>query len=100
MKSKLFHDILRDKGSRKYSITKTLALLFSAVLTVYIGWVGIYQGVEVDHVLIGELIATVLTLTGFKNNFGINTSRKTDTSQTQASLTRTVDDTDEDEATF
>ena len=67
---KFIKDILRDKGSDKYSITKTLALMFSLLLIVYISFVT-YKGGIYDQFLIGQLLLTILTLTGFKNSFGI-----------------------------
>jgi hypothetical protein len=68
---KFIHDILRDKGSEKFSITKVLALLFAIIMVIYICFVT-YKGGEYDQFLIGQLLLAILTLTGFKNNFGIN----------------------------
>jgi len=68
---KFITDILRDKYSSKYSITKVLALLFSIVLVVYVCFIT-YIGGEYDQYLIGQLLLAILTLTGFKNNFGVN----------------------------
>jgi hypothetical protein len=67
--SKLTNDILKDKGSDKYSITKTIALLSFFLLYIIIGF-GIYIMVkkqEVDYFLIGEIMFFILTLLGFKN---------------------------------
>lgn len=66
---KLINNILRDKNSEKYSITKTIALL-SFILLAVIVLVALYimiDNKEIDHFLIGELIIFILTLLGFKN---------------------------------
>jgi len=69
---RVFHDILRDTNSVKYSMTKFAALvgLFALSITVIMGVLIMWQQKEVDHVLIVELIGFVLTLLGFKNSFG------------------------------
>jgi ABC-type multidrug transport system fused ATPase/permease subunit len=62
-------DILRDKDSDKFGITKTIALL-SFILLAIIIVIGLYTMVsnkEVDHFLVGELMFFILTLLGFKN---------------------------------
>ena len=69
IKRNLFRDILRDTNSVKYSMTKvaaftTLLMLVAAVST---GIAIMIIEKEVDHILIGELIALLLTLLGFKN---------------------------------
>jgi hypothetical protein len=66
---KLLNDILKDKGSDKFSITKTIALLSFLLLGVII-MIGLYVMInkgEVDHFLVGELMFFILTLLGFKN---------------------------------
>lgn len=69
IKRNLFRDVLRDTNSRKYSMTKlaaftSLLMLIAAVAT----GIGIMiSKSEIDHILIGELIALLLTLLGFKN---------------------------------
>ena len=68
---KFITDILRDKNSTKYSITKAIAVLMTIVLVVYIGLTS-YRGGEFDQFLIGQMIVMILTLTGFKNNFGVS----------------------------
>lgn len=68
---KFITDILRDKNSTKYSITKAIAVLMTLVLVTYIGLTS-YRGGEFDQFLIGQMIVMILTLTGFKNNFGIS----------------------------
>lgn len=77
---KFIHDILRDKGSEKFSITKVLALLFALVMVGYICFVT-YKGGEYDQFLIGQLLLAILTLTGFKNSFGINKLQKNNENQ-------------------
>lgn len=74
---KFIYDILRDKGSDKFSITKTIALAITIVLISYIFFTT-YKGGSVDQFLIGQLILMILTLTGFKNSFGINKLQKKD----------------------
>lgn len=68
-KRNFFRDILRDTNSKKYSMTKTtglvtLIILILASLTVL--WIMIVEK-KIDHFFIGELIALLLTLLGFKN---------------------------------
>lgn len=69
MKRNLFRDVLRDTNSRKYSMTKLAAftslLMLIAAVSAAIAVMIIDK--EVDHILIGELIALLLTLLGFKN---------------------------------
>jgi hypothetical protein len=79
VKRNLFRDILRDKNSLKYSMTKFAA--FNALILLNISVVvGVYIMIvskQVDHILIGELIALLLTLLGFKNlNDKKNTENK------------------------
>lgn len=67
--SKLINDILRDKDSTKYSVTKTIALSSFILLSIIIV-TALYimiKNEEIDHFLIGELIFFILTLLGFKN---------------------------------
>ena len=66
---KFIKDILRDKNSRKYSITKSLAVLFAIAFVVLL-FIGVLFNKPVDHILMGEILIAILTLTGFKNNFG------------------------------
>lgn len=67
--SKLMYDILRDRSSKKYSITKTIALLSFMLLVVVIIFATyiMIQKKEIDYFLIGELMFFILTLLGFKN---------------------------------
>jgi hypothetical protein len=78
--SKLINDILRDTGSTKYSVTKTIALSSFILLSIII-LIGLYimiKNSEIDHFLIGELIFFILTLLGFKNfrRLGYNKKEK------------------------
>jgi len=69
IKRTLFRDILRDKNSKKYSMTKVAALvtIFLIFLATSVAlWIMI-DSKEIDYVLIGELIALLLTLLGYKN---------------------------------
>lgn len=93
--SKFFKDILRDKNSTKYSITKSLAVLF-AIAFVILLFIGVIFNKEIDHILMGEILIAILTLTGFKNNFGF--SNKTPLPVDNKPLP-TNDDTN-DEASF
>lgn len=75
---KLINDILRDKDSVKYSVTKTIALSSFFLLSIII-CIGLYimiKNNEIDHFLIGELIFFILTLLGFKNFRRPNTTPK------------------------
>jgi len=74
---RVFYDILRDNNSDKYSMTKfaTLAILIVLLSTVGISLTIMWQKKEIDHVLIGELIGLILTLLGFKNNFGFSSTK-------------------------
>lgn len=62
-------DILRDKNSKKYSMTKVAALIILILLSFGFGagiWIMIKNN-EIDYFLIGELIALLLALLGYKN---------------------------------
>lgn len=69
LKRNLFRDILRDTNSRKYSMTKVtgLVVLILLIIAVGIAIAIMFIEKEIDHILIGELIALLLTLLGFKN---------------------------------
>jgi hypothetical protein len=69
IKRNLFRDILRDTNSRKYSMTKLAAFTSLILLVIAVGAaIGIMISTgTIDHILIGELIALLLTLLGFKN---------------------------------
>ena len=67
--SKFIKDILRDKNSRKYSITKSIAVLLTITFVVLIT-IGVIWEKPIDLILMGQILIAMLTLTGFKNNFG------------------------------
>ena len=69
MKNKFFYDILRDKGSKKYSITKVSALIVLFIIVVY-GITGIVIMIikkQIDHLFFAEFSALILVLLGYKN---------------------------------
>jgi len=76
---RIFHDILRDNNSTKYSMTKFAVLmgLITLIATFVTSLVIMWKTKEIDHVLFGELIGFILTLLGFKNSFGFNSANKT-----------------------
>jgi len=67
--STFLYDILREKHSRKFSTTKSVALAatFHLFIGFIVGLVIMYKNQEIDHVLIGEMSALVLILLGYKN---------------------------------
>lgn len=69
IKRNFFRDILRDTNSKKYSLTKTAGLttliIFLAACSASL-YIMIVEK-EIDHIFIGEIIALLLTLLGFKN---------------------------------
>lgn len=73
---KFFYDILRDRGSSKYSITKFLALIFSLFLISYLSFELFFVKNVVDHTLVAELLAIITGLVGLKNSWGVNKSKK------------------------
>jgi hypothetical protein len=79
---KLFKDILRDKGSSKYSITKFLAVVFSTFLLSYLGYYLFWLKTETDHALVIELLGFIAALLGFKNNWGVKKEVSADGSKT------------------
>lgn len=70
-------DILTDRTTNRYSMTKFGALigLILFVVIVIISLLIMIANAEIDHVLVVEVIGFVLTLMGFKNNFGVSTDR-------------------------
>ena len=69
IKRNLFRDVLRDTNSKKYSMTKLAAFSSLLMLIAAVGSAIAIMIIEkdIDHILIGELIALLLTLLGFKN---------------------------------
>jgi hypothetical protein len=98
---RFFYDILRDKGSTKFSITKFLAF---ATFTFFLGYMAIYLlwlKEPIDHTLIIELIGFMLTLLGFKNGWGINKTKKPEETISITTFEASpMDSKDEDEALF
>ena len=82
---RFFYDILRDKGSKKISITKTLALLMSIVLSIYLIYYLIWLKKSIDHTLVIEMIGFICALVGLKNNWGVSrsTKKENDSSMTE-----------------
>jgi hypothetical protein len=87
---RFFFDILRDNNSSRYSITKFAALvgLILMTATVVMGLMLMWKTKVVDHVFFLELIGFILTLLGFKNNFGFRATNPTQ----QPVVAPTVDD--------
>ena len=70
MRRNFIRDILRDTDSKKFSTTKFAAVITLFLLTASVGssiWIMIVNK-EIDHIVIGELIALLLTLLGYKNS--------------------------------
>ena len=69
IKRNLFRDVLRDTNSKKYSMTKLAAFTSLLMLVAAVSSAIAIMIIEkdIDHILIGELIALLLTLLGFKN---------------------------------
>ena len=67
---KFFYDILRDKGSLKFSITKTLALSTFLFTIIYLTFYLLWLKQPIDHTLVIELIGFTGALVGLKNNWG------------------------------
>jgi hypothetical protein len=96
---KFIQDILRDKNSTKYSITKSIAVLITIVLVAYIGF-ATYMKLAYDQFLIGQLIVMILTLTGFKNNFGISKLQSKKEEESEVVLDMKTEADIKDEAEF
>lgn len=74
---RIFYDILRDTNSKKYSMTKFAALfgLIALMATITMSLIIMWNKKEIDHILLIQVIGFVLTVLGFKNNFGINLTK-------------------------
>lgn len=81
-------DITRDKGSDKTSITKVIGLSGSFMVFVLFGtsMFIMWEKQTIDHILVGEMMGFVLTLLGFKNNFGFKKSEKKTTDGSESKL--------------
>ena len=53
---RFFYDILRDKGSTKFSITKVLALVTFIFMIVYLSMYLFFLKIGIDHTLLIEII--------------------------------------------
>ena len=75
-KYNFLYDILTDRNTNRYSMTKfgSLIGLLLFVVIVIVSLAIMVVNAEIDHVLIVEVIGFVLTLMGFKNNFGFSTN--------------------------
>ena len=97
---RFFYDILRDKGSTKFSITKFLAfatfIFFLGYMAIYLLWLK----EPIDHTLIIELIGFMLTLLGFKNGWGVSKVKKGIDVSTTTTFKAEPMDSKEDEALF
>jgi hypothetical protein len=73
---RILFDFLRDINKSKYSLTKFAALIGIALLIpiVIISLLVMWKNKVIDHVLIIEIVGFILTLLGFKNGFGFNSS--------------------------
>lgn len=76
---KIFYDMLRDPNSDKYSMTRIASFigLILLTITVIMSLIVMWKNKVIDHVLLVELIGFILTLLGFKNSFGFNTTGNT-----------------------
>jgi len=99
---KFFFDILRDKGSQKFSITKVLALTMSVFFVSYLVYYLIILKEDVDHTLVIEMIGFISALVGMKNGWGINRKGDTTTSNINkdAIVEPKANDSINDEAVF
>jgi hypothetical protein len=88
--TKLLFDLLLDRGSSKFSITKFLAMTSFFMYIIYLGY-GLHimhHKQEFDHVLFGELSFFILTLLGFKTfKKEPNASSNADTKEIHSSKT-------------
>lgn len=68
-KTSFFVDILRDKNSKKYSLTKLSGFiaLIIFVLTCLVSLYLMYESNKIDYIFIGEIIGFTLVTLGFKN---------------------------------
>ena len=98
---RFFYDILRDKGSLKFSITKVIAFSTFLFFVGYMGYYLLWLAKDIDHTLIIELIGFMLTLLGFKNGWGISKSKNpTETTSVTTFEATPMDSKSEDEGTF
>lgn len=93
IKRNLFRDVLRDTNSKKYSLTKVAGfstlLIFIAASFTALAIMVVER--EIDHVFIGEIIALLLTLLGFKNFKGNFNKTSVETETIKKTTTKSVD---------
>jgi hypothetical protein len=67
-----------------------------------VGYIGFatYMQLQYDQFLIGQLIVMILTLTGFKNNFGISKLQSKKEDKSEVVLDVKTEPVKEDEAEF
>lgn len=98
--NKFLADILRDKGSTKFGITKFLALLTFIFMILYLGiYLFIFQK-EVDSTIFLELLGFEITLLGLKNNWGMKDKPSQSPQVENIILEKKVDIHSEDEGSF
>ena len=98
--SKFLTDILRDKGSLKFSITKIIALITFLFFIVYLGVYLLWLQKSIDHTFVIEMIGFMLTLLGFKNGWGVKKLDSSTNTSSEITFESKSDNTVEDEATF
>ena len=81
------------------NFNKRSGLLFSIVLVSYVCFVT-YKAGEYDQFLIGQLLLAILTLTGFKNSFGINKLKKSEEKTIETTIDIQAEPTTKDEGDF
>ncbi len=97
---RFFYDVLRDKGSIKFSITKAIALITFIFFVGYLAFYLLWLKQPVDHTLVIELVGFMLTLLGFKNGWGVSKSNKPNETTTITTFEATPMDSKVDEAEF
>ena len=97
---KFLTDILRDKGSLKFSITKITALVTFIFFIGYLGYYLMWLHEAVDHTLVIELIGFMLTLLGFKNGWGVKKMDSAGNISSEIKFESKADSTPEDEGSF
>lgn len=77
-KRKYFKEIFIDKDNEKYSFTKFLAFGGHIFLCVFfvVALKIMHDNSTIDHILLGELLGYILTLSGYKNSFGFKKTKK------------------------
>jgi hypothetical protein len=97
---KILTDILRDKGSVKFSITKIISLITFIFFVGYLGYYLLWIHEPIDHTLVIELIGFMLTLLGFKNGWGVKKMDSAGSVSSEIKFESKADSTLENEGTF